>query len=123
MICPKCNRENEDSAMFCRYCGTSLHPEQTPQKPDTSSLLLLIWIVGYTLLSVARYSYTKIVPDWYENGKLPYFILGLLQDGLFILVPLAIKSKGLKIAGCIVMCLFILWCLTQDIAFLTSSLP
>lgn len=39
MICPECGEENQDSAKFCKRCGTSLNPIATMKKtnPDASS--------------------------------------------------------------------------------------
>ena len=39
MICPECGEENQDSAKFCKRCGTSLNPIATMKKtnPEASS--------------------------------------------------------------------------------------
>ena len=35
MICPECGAENQDSAKFCKQCGTSLNPVATMKKTNS----------------------------------------------------------------------------------------
>lgn len=122
MICPKCKRENEDGSMFCRYCGSSLNP--VPEKDSsTSSILIFVWVVVFVLLSIVNNLYTRLIDNWYEGTqRMVYLGIVLLQNLSFILPPLAIKNKTLKIIGLIIMSAYVVWLLYQNISWGLSEI-
>lgn len=115
MNCPKCNRENEDGAMFCRHCGTSMNP--VPEKEsNTSSILILIWIIAVAILSITTTIYTRVVDNWYEGGtKMAYIAIQIIHSLIMILPAFAIKNKTIRIIGIILMGALILWWISQNI--------
>ena len=80
MICPKCNHENEDGALFCRHCGSSMNP--VPEKEsNTSSSLILSWIIAVAIMSIISTMYTKLVDNWYESGpKMVYIGIQIIYN-------------------------------------------
>ena len=115
MKCPKCNHENEDGAMFCRHCGSSMNP--VPQKEsNTSSIIILIWIVASIVLSLTNHLYGIFIPNWYEGGAMIGKVaIIILDNSLFILPALTIKNKTIKIIGIILSILYILWWIATNI--------
>lgn len=122
MICPKCNRENEDGALFCRHCGSSMNPVQKPKESNISSVLILVWVIAVAVLSLATYCYTGFIDNWYRDAKTGYVILRLIHNVVMILPALAIKNKVMKIVGIIVMSLMIIWWIVQNIQFMMVTL-
>jgi len=122
MICPKCNRENEDGALFCRHCGSSMNPVQNPKESNISSVLILVWVIAVAVLSLATYCYTRFIDNWYSDAKTGYVILQLIHNVVMILPALAIKNKVMKIVGIIVMSLMIIWWIVQNIQFMMETL-
>ena len=86
MICPKCNRENEDGAMFCRYCGSSMNPVQEKES-NISSILILVWIIAVGLLSIT----TNLYDNWYET----FYIVIRMIHNIIMILPLIIAKKFL----------------------------
>jgi len=121
MICPKCNRENEDGALFCRHCGSSMNP--TPEKEsNTSSILILVWIVAVAILSITSHLYTRFVDDWFEgSSKMLYIGIQIIHNIIMILPAFTIKNKSIKIVGIILMSLLIMWWLFQNITWALES--
>lgn len=109
MICPKCNRENEDGAMFCRYCGSSMNPVQEKES-NISSILILVWIIAVGLLSIT----TNLYDNWYETF---YIVIRMIHNIIMILPAFAIKNRTLRIIGIILMSCLILWWMYRDITW------
>lgn len=122
MICPKCNHENEDGALFCRHCGSSMNPVQNPKKSNISSVLILVWVIAVAVLNLATYCYTRFIDNWYSDARTGYVILMLIHNVVMILPALAIKNKVMKIVGIIVMSLMIIWWIVQNIQFMMETL-
>ena len=122
MNCPKCNRENEDGAMFCRHCGSSMNP--VPEKEsNTSSILIFVWIIAVGVLSITTSLYTKFVDNWYEgSSKMVYISLQIINNIVMILPTFAIKNKILKITGIILMTALIIWWLYGNISWALSDI-
>lgn len=121
MKCPKCNRENEESAMYCRYCGSSMYPK-TNKEPDSSSILILIWIVAICVCHIAEYLYTKFIDDWYEgSNRIIYFAILIVHNLVTLLPAFAIKNKIFKIIGVILMSILVLWWVVQNVMFAIES--
>ena len=32
MFCPKCGKENDDNAVFCRYCGAKMNKDKNKKR-------------------------------------------------------------------------------------------
>lgn len=121
MICPKCNRENEDGAMFCRYCGSSMNPVQEKES-NISSILILVWIIAVCLLSITTNLYAKFVDHWYEGTpKAVYIGIELIYNIIMILPAFAIKNRTLRIIGIILMSCIILWWMYGNITWALSD--
>lgn len=115
MKCPKCNHENEDGAMFCRHCGSSMNP--VPQKEsNTSSMIILIWIIAIIVFDLIIYFYRLFVDNWWEGGgRIGYTALCIIGNCFYILPALTIKNKTIKIIGIILSILLILWWIATNI--------
>ena len=120
MNCPKCNRENEDSALFCRYCGSSLKPVEMKES-NISNVILLIWVILTGVFNVGTYLYTTFYDNWYEDGRGFYVALQIMQNLIMILPSLAIKDKTLKIIGILISACLIIWWIVGNIQFAMQS--
>ena len=122
MICPKCNHEIEDGAMFCRHCGSSMNP--VPEKEsNTSSVLILVWIIAVCVFSVITTLYTKFVDDWYKgSSKMVYIGIQIINNIVMILPAFAIRNKTLKIIGVILMAIIIIWWVYTNIMWALTDL-
>ena len=121
MICPKCNRENEDGAMFCRYCGSSMNPVQEKES-NISSILILVWIIAVGLHSITTVLYSKYVDNWYEGTSKTFWIgIQMIYYIIMILPAFAIKNRTLRIIGIILMSCLILWWMYGDITWALSD--
>ena len=122
MNCPKCNRENEEGAMYCRYCG-SLMNSVVEKESDTSSLLLLIWIIANFISYIFSYAYTHLVESWYDGAaKICLIAVQSIFVILNILPALAIKNRTYRIIGIIIMSCIIIWWLYQNICWAMKSI-
>ena len=120
MICPKCNRENEDGAMFCRYCGSSMNPVQEKES-NISSILILVWIIAVGLHSITSGLYSKFVDNWYEGTSKTFWIgIQMIYYIIMILPAFAIKNRTLRIIGIILMSCLILWWMYGNITWALS---
>ena len=121
MNCPKCNRENEESAIFCRFCGSSMNPVVLKES-NTSSILLLIWIIVNTIFNIFNYAYTHLVESWYEgDAKIVFIAVQSIFVLLNILPALAIKNRTYRIIGIIIMSSLIIWWLCQNVSWAMQS--
>lgn len=116
MNCPKCNRENEDSALFCRYCGSSLKPIEKKDS-NTSNVILFVWIILISVFSIGTFLYTRFYNNWYEEGRVAYVAIQIMHNLIMILPSLAIKDKTLKIIGILISICLIIWWVIENIQF------
>jgi len=114
-ICPKCFKENADGSQFCNYCGAKLNPVQ--KESYFSSIILSAWVLLTVFLHIVQFAYTHLFDNWYFEGRWFYVFISVLQNLILILPAIAIKKLPLKIAGCVIMALFILWLVIQNISF------
>lgn len=59
MICKKCHFQNEESAKFCRNCGSELHKYDGAKKNKSKTILsfsLSITIIGCLILGILYYN-------------------------------------------------------------------
>lgn len=120
MNCPKCNRENEDSALFCRYCGSSLKPIKKKDS-NTSNVILLVWIILIGVFNIGTFLYTRFYNNWYEEGRVVYVAIQIMHNLIMILPSLAIKDKTLKIIGILISICLIIWWVIGNIQFAMQS--
>lgn len=120
MNCPKCNRENEDSALFCRYCGSSLKPVEK-KETNFSSVILLVWIILTGMFSIGTYLFTRFYYNWYEEGRGFYVALQIMHNLIMILPSLAIKDKTFKIIGVLISVCLVIWWVIENIQFAMQS--
>ena len=121
MNCPKCNRENEEGAMYCRHCGSPMHPVENAES-NTSSILLLIWVVVTCVTSLATMLINNFT-SWYSDGstKMLYIGIQIIQNIACLLPAIAIKNKILKIIGIIIMSILVIWWILHNIQWAMSS--
>lgn len=116
MNCPKCNRENEDSALFCIHCGSSLKPVEMKES-NFSNVILFIWVILKVVFSVGIFLYRTFYDNWYEDGRGFYVALQIMNNLTLILPSLAIKNKTLKIIGIILSACLVNWWIVENILF------
>lgn len=60
MKCPKCKQNNDEDAIYCKYCG---HPIKTPQTTNTKKIIkinyLLSIILGWIGIPITLLSKTQ----------------------------------------------------------------
>lgn len=117
MNCPKCNRENDNGAMFCRYCGAPMCPNKNSEDSNLSSVLIFVWVLLIGVFSVSRWVYTTYVDEWYTEARLGYVILSILQDLSILLPVFAIKNLSLKVVGMVVTFMLLVWWIVLDVKF------
>lgn len=122
MNCSICKAQNEDSAQFCRNCGSNLYPSLEPNTDSkTADILLVIFIIIAFVSSVVNLAIEKLDVDWYD-GIFRYVRGGLwiLQNLSLLLVAIAIKGKTLKIIGIIVISFVVINSIFNNVLFLIS---
>lgn len=117
MNCPKCQTQNEESAQFCRNCGTNLHylPEATNNN-KTADLLIMIFLIYMFVSSLTGFAIQKLVDNWYE-GTAKYIQIGMNLIWAFspILLGIAIKNKTGKILGIILASIYTIYIVYSNI--------
>ena len=123
MNCSSCNNLNEEGAKFCNNCGINLYstPSHKNLNPKLSDILLVIFLSITFFSVVAQFAIQKLVDNWYE-GPTKYLqgLLWLLQNFIFILIPLSIKNKSLKIVGLIISIVLIMYWSYVNIDFMIN---
>ena len=115
MNCPKCNRENEDGAMYCRFCGSPMHQSENKES-NFSTVLLFVWVIATCVLSLINQLITKLAGNWYESSvKIVVYGVFILQNLITLLPVFAIKNKTLKIIGIVVMSIMVIWWIIQNV--------
>ena len=125
MNCLRCNTPNEEGAKFCKNCGMDLTytPFQENQNSNPSDTFLIIFISIGFLSAIAQFAIEKLVDNWYESPTKYYrSALWILQNLSFILIPLAIKNKSIKIIGLIITLIMVIYWVYSNIKFMTSGL-
>ena len=122
MNCLRCNTPNEEGAKFCRNCGMDM--SYTPSKENVNSksadTLLIIFISIAFISAIAQFAIQKLVDNWYESPtKYIQGSLWLLQNLSFILIPLSMKNKNLKIVGLIITVIMVIYWVYTNVKFMT----
>ena len=127
MYCQKCQTQNEESAQFCRNCGTNLRYTQTETKTgnDVSSTLLLVYILIAFFANVVQLVTQRVFSIFYwKSGSVWKYVMVLIwiiSNISLILPALAIKNKSLKIIGIIFAAIVIIYHAYGNIEFLLRS--
>jgi hypothetical protein len=117
MNCPKCGRENEDGAMYCCYCGSSMNPIDKKES-NISSVLIFIWIAGTAILFLFSQIIIKLDNEWWHKNFLTVVLYAFwIIQGLLMLLPaFAIRSRTLRMIGVIIVSLLVI-CQTAGLIF------
>jgi len=121
MNCLRCNTPNEEGAKFCKNCGMDMTyvPSNEIANSKTSDTLLVIFISIAFVSAIAQFAIQKLVTNWYESPtKYIYGSLWLLQNLSFILIPISIKNKTLKIIGLIITTIMIIYWVYSSVKFM-----
>jgi hypothetical protein len=121
MNCLRCNTPNEEGAKFCRNCGMDL--SYTPSKENANSkyadTLLIIFICIAFISATAQFAIQELVDNWYESPtKYIQGSLRLLKNLSFILIPLSMKNKNLKIVGIIITVIMVIYWVYTNVVFM-----
>lgn len=121
MNCLRCNTENEEGAKFCKNCGMDM--TYTPSNENTNSkssdTFLIIFITINFISAIACIAIAKLVDNWYESPtKYIKASFWLLQNLSFILIPLSIKNKTLKIIGLIITAIIVVYWVNSNVEFM-----
>lgn len=123
MNCLRCNTPNEEGAKFCKNCGMDMTytPSNESTNSKSSDTFLIIFISIAFISAIAQFAIQKLVDNWYESPtKYIQASLWLLQNLSFLLIPLAIKNKTLKIVGFIITAIMVIYWVYTNIEFMTS---
>ena len=96
----------------------------TPSKENTNSKLsdtfLIVFISIAFVCAIAQFAIQKLVDNWYESPtKYIQGSLWLLQNLSFILIPLSMKNKNLKIVGLIITVIMVIYWVYTNVEFMT----
>jgi len=95
----------------------------TPSKENTNSKLsdtfLIVFISIGFVCAIAEFAIQKLVDNWYESPtKYIYSSLWLLRNLSFILIPLSIKNKTIKIIGIIITAIMVIYWVYTNVEFM-----
>ncbi|MFI5405468.1 MAG: zinc ribbon domain-containing protein [Nitrososphaerales archaeon] len=121
MNCLRCNTPNEEGAKFCKNCGMDLHTTlEAKANTKTSDTLLIVFVSIVFVTAVAQFAMQKLVDNWYESPtKYIQGALWILQNLCFILIPLAIRNKSLKIVGLIITLIMVVYWVYSNVDYMT----
>lgn len=122
MNCLRCNTPNEENAKFCKNCGMDMTytPSNESTNSKSSDTFLIIFISIAFISAIAQFAIQKLVDNWYESPtKYIQASLWLLQNLSFILIPLAIRNKTLKIVGFIITAIMVIYWVYTNVEFMT----
>lgn len=122
MNCLRCNTPNEEGAKFCKNCGMDMTytPSNESTNSKSSDTFLIIFISIAFISAIAQFAIQKLVDNWYESPtKYIQASLWLFQNLSFILIPLAIKNKTLKIVGFIITAIMVIYWVYTNVEFMT----
>lgn len=120
MNCSKCQTQNEESAQFCRNCGTNLRLNQDLIASNkTADLLILIFLIYLFVSSFTGFALQKLVDNWY-TGIAKHIQIGMNLIYAFtpILLGIAIKNKAGKILGIILASMFAIYLVYSNIIWI-----
>ncbi len=121
MNCLRCNIENEEGAKFCKNCGMDMTftPSNENTNSKSSDTFLIVFIAIAFVSAIAQFAIEKLVDNWYESPtKYIQASFWLLQNLSFILIPLSIKNKALKIIAFIITVIMVAYWVYTNVQFM-----
>lgn len=107
MNCPKCNRENEEYATYCRCCGSPMQPVKN-EESNISNIFLIIWCIGFSIVWIIQ-AIVFYLNIGYDTKIYIYNGCCITQCLLNLFPVFAIKNKILKIICIIIMSILCIW--------------
>lgn len=123
MNCLHCNTPNESGSNFCNNCGADLTYTTNPKDRNstTSDNLLFIFLCIIIFITVVQFAIDRLFPDWFNSPmRNVRGLLWMIQNMSYILIPLAIKDKNLKMAGLILTSIAVLYWLYGNVMMIVS---
>ena len=123
MNCTRCNTQNEEGAKFCKNCGMYMiyRPSEENNNSKLSDTFLIVFVSIVFIASIAEFVILEFVDNWYESPtKYIRSCLWILQNLSFILIPLSIKNKFMKIIGIIFTALMVIYWVYTNVAFIMN---
>ena len=97
-----------------------MHQPVGTQENDKSSMIIFAWVILTVVISGIRIFTNNIDFTGGFVSKFLYVVIPILQFILLILPPFAIKDKKLRIAGIVIMAVYVIWLLIDWIQFLNK---
>lgn len=122
MNCLRCNIENEEGVKFCKNCGMDMAyiPSKENKNSKSSDTFLIICIAIAFVSAIAQFTIQKLFDNLLESPiKYVQASFWLLQNLSFILIPLSIKNKTLKIVGLIISAIMVIYWVYKNIEFIS----
>jgi uncharacterized membrane protein YvbJ len=107
MKCENCNASNSMQARYCRNCGQVLG-NNSSNKDSLNDIILSVIIGIMFITALLAYIHLNVYPL-----KKVMSIMWTVLDLSYILLPVAIKNKRLKIAGFIVLSVVVMYKVIQ----------
>ena len=126
MKCPKCSHPNEEGALFCNHCGSSL----IEGKKDWNSILLLAWCVSLIFFFVAHFINSRLItPYVLQNYDMTTGIkyiqilpISIIITKFKLIIPFAIPKMTFKIIAFIIVILTVIGSIIVNCANLSAYL-
>lgn len=123
MNCLRCNTPNDESAKFCKNCGLDLTyiPSHESNNSKFSDTFLIIYIGIIFVSTITQFAIENLVENWYDSPTKYYRAsLWIFQNVSFILIPLVIKNKSIKIIGVIFALIMVVYWVYLNIKYMIS---
>lgn len=114
MNCPRCQTDCEQTAQFCRNCGTSLsYDVKSPYENNRTDVLVFISVAYWFVVVLVNFLIQKLIVNWYTSPfKFVQILTYIPFAAIPILIALSIRNKELKTIAIIlatIICMFILY--------------
>lgn len=128
--CPKCNNEIPEGTEYCIHCGAHINSISEKSGFNSvnkkSSYILFAWVLSFVALCFISGIGTFIFQHHYLYDvigvRILQFVLWLLPNFTFLLIPFAISKKSLKIVSIILVSFYVVchvaWMVYRDIHWL-----
>ena len=111
MVCINCNQEIEDNIKFCPHCGCTINVQTVKSYRDRSSSILLWFLIIYVAISLLGNIITGLLLGFNTglSGKMISGLPLIISSLLFLLIPLAIKRKKIRIIAFVIVAIMVLF--------------
>lgn len=103
LYCPHCNRQNNDSAVYCKNCGSHLTRNHDDgwsfQQISVSDFIILLSVAGtFILFGINRIVMPEYFADWFTTaiGRGVQLAVWSLGSIFAYIIVFAVKSKMLR---------------------------